>query len=187
MERLLSEEIVPDVVDSLPTTPTTTLHVEYNDVKIEYGNQVEIRAVEHGPTSVNWNPADPHAFYSICLTDPDAPTRSDPKMRERVHWLVGNIPGDRWEAGETLIAYVPSCPPKASGLHRYTFVLLRQPGRLDFSGEKKVDNSKELWDLRRSFSIRKWAKKWDCEVIGANFYVAEWDLCAQSTRDKLGL
>lgn len=59
--------------------------------------------------------------------DPDAPTRSDPKMRERVHWLVGNIPGDRWEAGETLIAYVPSCPPKASGLHRYTFVLLRQP------------------------------------------------------------
>lgn len=68
MERLLSEEIVPDVVDSLPTTPTTTLHVEYNDVKIEYGNQVEIRAVEHGPTSVNWNPADPHAFYSICLT-----------------------------------------------------------------------------------------------------------------------
>jgi len=108
-------------------------------------------------------------------------------MRERVHWLVANIPGNRWKEGETLIGYVPSCPPTATGLHRYTFVLLRQPGRLDFGGQVKIDTSKEMWDLRRSFSIRAWANKWQCTVHAANFYVAEWDADAQRTRDKLGL
>jgi len=193
MDRLLEQEIVPDVLGKLPTT--ASLHIQYSDSNhVNFGNQLKIQDVENPPISLNWEDdadPDPNSFYTICLTDPDAPSRSDPKMRERVHWLVGNIPGTgkSWKEkeGDELIAYVPSCPPTGSGLHRYTFVLLRQPGRLDFGSETKIDTSKEMWDLRRAFSIRAWAKRWKCEVHAANFYVAEWDLTAQKTRDRLGL
>ncbi len=44
-----------------------------------------------------------------------------------------------------------------------------------------------MWDLRRAFSIRKWAKIYNCTAHSVNFYVAEWDENAQKTRDKLGL
>jgi len=106
-----------------------------------------------------------------------------------VHWLVTNIPGQANLAtdGEELIAYFPSCPPKSTGLHRYTFLLLQQPGKLDFSTQPKVDDSKEMWDMRKCFSIQGWAKKWGCKPYAANFYVAEWDNDAQALRDKLGL
>lgn len=35
--------------------------------------------------------------------------------REFRHWLVGNIPGDKVDQGETLTEYVGSGPPKDSG------------------------------------------------------------------------
>ena len=36
------------------------------------------------------------------MTDPDAPTRTNPKMAEWQHWLVVNIPGNKVEEGEVL-------------------------------------------------------------------------------------
>jgi phosphatidylethanolamine-binding protein (PEBP) family uncharacterized protein len=55
--------------------------------------------------------------YSLDLfsTDPDAPSRANPVRREFRHWLVGNIPGDRVDEGETLTEYVGSGPPKGTG------------------------------------------------------------------------
>jgi len=35
--------------------------------------------------------------------------------REFRHWLVGNIPGDRLNEGETFTEYVGSGPPKDTG------------------------------------------------------------------------
>lgn len=49
------------------------------------------------------------------MTDPDAPSREDPKFREWHHWLVGNIPGSEIAKGETLSAYVGSGPPQGTG------------------------------------------------------------------------
>lgn len=49
------------------------------------------------------------------LTDPDAPSRANPVRREFRHWLVGNIPGDKVDEGETLTEYVGSGPPKGTG------------------------------------------------------------------------
>lgn len=46
------------------------------------------------------------------MTDPDAPSRKEPKFREWHHWLVVNIPGNDVKKGETLSEYVGSGPPK---------------------------------------------------------------------------
>jgi phosphatidylethanolamine-binding protein (PEBP) family uncharacterized protein len=51
----------------------------------------------------------------VVATDPDAPSRTNPVRREVRHWLVGNIPGDKVDQGDTLTEYVGSGPPKNKG------------------------------------------------------------------------
>lgn len=55
---------------------------------------------------------------SDLFTDPDAPSRKEPKFREWHHWLVGNIPENKVAEGETLSEYVGSGPPQGTGKHR---------------------------------------------------------------------
>jgi len=48
------------------------------------------------------------SLYTLSLTDPDAPSRADPKFREWWHWLVVNIPGSDISKGEAILQYVGS-------------------------------------------------------------------------------
>lgn len=36
---------------------------------------------------------DPDSRFSLVMTDPDAPSPSDPNFAEFLHWMVVNIPG----------------------------------------------------------------------------------------------
>lgn len=49
--------------------------------------------------SVKWE-ADPNSFYTLLMTDPDAPSRANPEFREWHHWLVVNIPGNKISEGD---------------------------------------------------------------------------------------
>lgn len=48
------------------------------------------------------------------VSDPDAPSRANPKFREWKHWCVVNIPGADVSKGEVLAQYVGSGPPKGT-------------------------------------------------------------------------
>lgn len=72
--------------------------------------------------------------------DPDAPSRAEPQFREWHHWLVGNILGGNISSGEVLSAYVGSGPPPDTGLHRYVFLVYKQPGKLSFD-EPRLPNT----------------------------------------------
>ena len=52
-------------------------------------------------------------------TDPDAPSRKNPKYREWRHWVVVNVPGGDVSKGEVCAEYVGAGPPQGTGLHRY--------------------------------------------------------------------
>lgn len=102
-------------------------------------------------------------FFFVIYSDPDAG-----KLKEFHHWLVGNIPGVDVSMGETLTAYVGSAtPPKTGnylinilynrdiysnlkvylqitsqyflGLHRYVFLVYKQPSKLVFD-EQHINN-----------------------------------------------
>lgn len=77
-----------------------------------------------------------HAIVLFCIiTDPDAPSRHDPKFREWHHWLVVNIPGCDITKGEVKLEYVGSGPPKGTKLHRYVFLAYKQPGKISYTDQ----------------------------------------------------
>ncbi|KAM7284381.1 protein D2 [Ixodes scapularis] len=166
--KMEAHQVVPDVID---TVPPGVVQVSYDTVVVDMGNTLTPTQVQRQP-NVSY-PADPNRLYTLCMTDPDAPSRQSPKYREWHHWLVVNIPGVNVPQGEVLSEYVGSGPPKGTGLHRYVFVVYKQPGRLTCD-EKRLTN--RSGDHRGEFKIREFAKKYQLgEPVAANFYQAEWD------------
>nr|CAI5870264.1 unnamed protein product [Callosobruchus analis] len=162
-------KVVPDVVDTVPAKKVEVVYP--SGAIVEMGNVLTPTQVKDIP-KVTWD-ADSRKHYTVCMTDPDAPSRKEPKFREWHHWLVGNVPGCDITKGETLSAYVGSGPPKGTGLHRYVFLIYEQPDKLKFD-EKRLPNTSG--DNRGNFSIRKFAQKYKLgEPIAGNFYQAEWD------------
>lgn len=108
------------------------------------------------------------------MTDPDAPTRQEPKFREVRHWLVANIPGDNISAGETIFEFIGSGPPQGSGLHRYVFLIYKQNGKIDVSEEPRTTNRSR--DRRLNSAAKDFAKKYNLtDLVAGNFYQAQYD------------
>jgi phosphatidylethanolamine-binding protein len=163
--------------------PTEIAKVKYvSGVEVNEGNELTPTQVKDTPT-VQWS-ADAGTFYTLCMTDPDAPSRAEPTYREWHHWLVGNIPGADIAKGETLSAYVGSGPPKDTGLHRYVFLVYKQDGKLTFDELRLPNNSGEN---RGCFSIKKFADKYKLgNPVAGNFYQAQWDDYVPKLYEQLG-
>uniref|UniRef100_A0A2M3Z9F2 Putative phosphatidylethanolamine-binding protein n=1 Tax=Anopheles braziliensis TaxID=58242 RepID=A0A2M3Z9F2_9DIPT len=168
-KNMEKHEVVPDVI---PVAPTALAKVSYlSGAVVSEGNVLTPTQVKDVPT-VEWN-AEGDALYTLCMTDPDAPSRKEPTYREWHHWLVGNIPGGDVAKGETLSAYVGSGPPAGTGLHRYVFLVYKQNGKLTFDEPRLTNTS---GDNRGGFAIRKFAEKYKLgNPVAGNFYQAEWD------------
>ncbi|KAL7741460.1 hypothetical protein ACLKA6_000783 [Drosophila palustris] len=161
--------VVPDVIAK---APKCTVTVEYGGgICVKEGNTLTPTQVKDEPC-VKWE-ADSSKLYTLCMTDPDAPSRKDPKFREWHHWLVGNIPGNDVTKGEVLSAYIGSGPPPETGLHRYVFLVYEQQCKLKFDEKRLPNNS---GDGRGGFKIAKFAEKYNLgDPVAGNFYQAEYD------------
>lgn len=168
-QPLETHGVIPDVIDKMPAA---VLDVTYpNNLTVEIGKVLTPTLVKDPPT-VKWD-AESNAFYTLCMTDPDAPSRKEPKFREWHHWLVGNIPGSDVSKGEVLSEYIGSGPPEGTGLHRYVFLLYKQPEKLTFDEERLTNKS---GDNRAKFAIKKFAEKYKLgHPIAGNMYQAEFD------------
>uniref|UniRef100_A0A1W7RAP7 Protein D3 n=1 Tax=Hadrurus spadix TaxID=141984 RepID=A0A1W7RAP7_9SCOR len=162
-------KVVPDVVD---TAPRHVAEIQYGSLAVNLGNELTPTQVKDPPTHISY-PTEDGAFYTLCMTDPDAPSRQNPKYREWHHWLVVNIPGTDISKGETLSEYVGSGPPKGTGLHRYVFLVYKQPDRIS-PDEKHLTNTSGKH--RGNFKISKFAKKYKLgHPHAGNFFQAKWD------------
>lgn len=94
------------------------------------GNELTPTQVKDQPT-LEWY-IDPNSYYTLLMTNPDAPSRADPKIREVRHWLVGNIPSCDVAKGDAIVEYVGPGPPKDTGLHRYIFLIFKQSDKIVF-------------------------------------------------------
>ncbi|XP_022127416.1 protein D2 [Pieris rapae] len=164
-----SSKIVPDVI---PVAPSKTIELKYpSGVVAQHGNELAPTKVKDQP-AVSYE-ADPNAFYTLVFTDPDNYDGPEPVYREWHHWLVGNIPGNNVASGEVLSSYIGSGPPEGTGLHRYVYILYKQPGKLNFD-EKKLTNKSIVG--RDAFSTKKFAEKYNLGApVAGNFYRAQFD------------
>ncbi|XP_055334013.1 protein D2-like [Paramacrobiotus metropolitanus] len=179
-EKFAKAGIVPDVIS---TAPVGVIDVKYpSGAKMELGNELKPRQVKDQP-EVHWK-ANDKDLYTLCMTDPDAPSRSDPKFREWHHWLVVNIPGCNIKEGQVMSEYVGSGPPEKTGKHRYVMLAYKQPGKISPS-EKHLTN--RSGDGRGKFKIASFAEKYKLgDPVAGNFYEAEWDDYVPELYKQLG-
>ncbi|KAF0852505.1 mitochondrial ribosomal protein L38 (mL38) [Andalucia godoyi] len=175
VEQLKSSGIIPQVIPSCGASSNVNFEVSYESssgAKVTGGNVLTPTRVSQ-PPKVSWT-AEPGSFYALVLTDPDAPSRKDPKWAEWRHWTVVNVPGSDVAKGEHVVQYVGSGPPQGSGLHRYVFLLFKQSGKLEDLGEKHIHNDTATG--RSNWSVAKWAQERKFgEPVAVTWYEAEWD------------
>ncbi|KAF4400161.1 hypothetical protein G4B88_019370 [Cannabis sativa] len=123
---LTLERIVGDVVDNF--IPTVKMTVIYNS------NRQLINGHELTPSLFISKPLveiggeDMRTSYTLIMTDPDAPSPSDPYLKEHLHWIVTDIPGTTNVLfGKEIVSY--EAPKPMVGFHRFVFILFKQRGR----------------------------------------------------------
>lgn len=174
-------DIVPDVLDHLPSSPP--LNLTYVNTAVTPGEELTPTQVKDGPLLTYH--AEQDSWYLACMTDPDAPSRTEPKFREFLHWLVGNIPGSDVTAGDVLAEYVGAGPPQGTGLHRYVVLLYKQPGKISFTEPRLTNRSTEG---RRMFSVKKFALKYNLgDPVAVNVFQAKWDEYVPKLHQQLGI
>jgi len=122
--------------------PPCTLHVEWHKAKLDKPGTVFTPAMTQAEPHCSWG-GDSNHLYTLIMMDPDAPSRSDPQMREFRHWVVVNIPGDNVSKGEVLTPYMGPAPPKGTGLHRYILCVYRQADKVLVPEKIKVELANE--------------------------------------------
>uniref|UniRef100_A0A1Q3FF27 Putative phosphatidylethanolamine-binding protein n=1 Tax=Culex tarsalis TaxID=7177 RepID=A0A1Q3FF27_CULTA len=166
-------EVVPDVVDAAPAELAKVTYP--SGVSANGGNELTPTQVKDQPR-IEWTVDDPSAYYTLFMVDPDAPNRADPKFRSVCHWFVGNIPGTRIAEGDHRIAFVGSGPPQGSGLHRYVFLVYKQPGgdKLDLSDAPRTSNRSR--NNRLNFQHSTFVERYGLgPLVAGNFYRAQFD------------
>lgn len=158
--------------DVIPRPPRTIAEVKcYDGTKIECGSEIVGVQLLKEP-SVTWT-FEKKAFYFLCMLDPDAPSRKHPTLRHWQHWLIGNIPECNIHEGNIYTEYIKPCPSEDSGLHRYVFLIYKQPGLIRFPFQILKNNSLHR---RGNFSIVEIARRYNLNnPIAGNFVHAKFN------------
>ncbi|XP_031629633.1 protein D3-like [Contarinia nasturtii] len=161
------------VPDSLSIAPTKAVNVSYpSGATVNFGNVLTPTQVKEKST-VKWN-AEKDAYYSVLMVDPDAPSRQNPKNREFRHWLVVNIPGNKVEEGDEVIEFIGSGTPHRTGLHRYIYLVYKQPDGFINHAEPRSSNRSAA--NRAKTSVSEFAQKYSFgNPEFGNFYEAQYD------------
>ncbi|XP_017217625.2 protein VERNALIZATION 3-like [Daucus carota subsp. sativus] len=124
-DPLVVGRVIGDVLD--PFTRSISLSVIYNNREVNNGCELRPSQIINHPR-VNIGGDDLRTFYTLVMVDPDAPSPSDPSLREYLHWLVTDIPATTGaHFGHQMMFY--ESPRPSSGIHRFVFVLFKQLGR----------------------------------------------------------
>ncbi|NP_001106249.1 ZCN10 protein [Zea mays] len=129
VDPLVVGRVIGEVVDLF--VPSVSMTVAYGPKDISNGCLLKPSATAAPPlVRISGRRDD---LYTLIMTDPDAPSPSDPTMREYLHWIVTNIPGGTdANKGEEVVEYMGPRPPV--GIHRYVLVLFEQKTRVHAEG-----------------------------------------------------
>ncbi|OJA12358.1 hypothetical protein AZE42_04330 [Rhizopogon vesiculosus] len=109
--------------------------------------------------------------YTLVMTDPDAPSRKDPKFGQWRHWVTTGVkapPLSTFETGNlaaqltksAVTPYQPPAPPRGTGPHRYVLLLYQEPSS-DFSIPAAAPERKNGPADRKNWNAAKFADKYE--------------------------
>lgn len=118
--------------------------------------------------------------YALVLTDPDAPSRSDPKWAEFCHWIAAGVPSS--SSSETgcarlelaslkdVVSYRPPGPPPKTGKHRYVFLAFAPANGTTAPLDLTKPEERKRWgsDKEETYGAREWASENGLIPIGRN-------------------
>ncbi|OQO04113.1 hypothetical protein B0A48_10722 [Cryoendolithus antarcticus] len=191
IDILTKAGIIPDVLD--PFVPKLTLSIFWENATAEVGNLVPVSDVQTPPDVqfIDFTPGLPlattkrakHSQLTLALTDPDAPSRDNPKWSQVCHWLATNVqlthPDSSSSSGFSkdvvdIMPYKPPGPPPKTGRHRYVFVALAPRNGTTKALHLSKPKERRHWGYEGDRTgVREWAESMGLEVIGANFVYAE--------------
>ncbi|XP_037417168.1 protein MOTHER of FT and TFL1 homolog 2-like [Triticum dicoccoides] len=130
VDPLVVGRVIGEVVDLF--VPSVAMAVAYGARDLSNGCHVKPSLAADQPlVGISGRRND---LYTLVMTDPDAPSPSEPTMREYLHWIVVNIPGGTDATkGEVVVPYMGPRPPV--GIHRYVLVLFEQKTRFPYVAE----------------------------------------------------
>jgi phosphatidylethanolamine-binding protein (PEBP) family uncharacterized protein len=172
--------------------PSLTLSVKWPDEHAELGNTIKPKALQEQPTiSLHdvTSSANSALTYVVALTDPDAPSRDNPKWSEMCHWIAANVSVSektfailplpefgltqmRSENGspDDVIEYKPPGPPPKTGKHRYVFLVFAPKNGTTEPLHLSKPKERQHWDTgEERGGVRNWAENNGLVPVAANF------------------
>jgi hypothetical protein len=166
------------VVDDF--VPSVLLEVRWSSGEAALGNTLKPKKLENAP-SISLSGLSGHrdhgAEFAITLTDPDAPSRKDPKWSEFCHWIAtarGLSPETTDGNAETsprfglahlneVMPYKPPGPPEDTGKHRYVFLVLVPKNGTTEELHLSKPSDRKHWgydtDEDETRGVRDWAEE----------------------------
>jgi hypothetical protein len=131
----------------------------------------------HSIHDSNQQPSDitSQSTIAIAMTDPDAPSRNDPKWSEFCHWIVTKVLVTKLCKSEPLakikqedvVSYRPPSPPEKTGFHRYVFLAFTpKNGTTDKLDLTKPEERKRWGTGKQRHGVRDWANENGLVPIG---------------------
>jgi len=161
-DPLVVGRVIGDVIDMF--VPSMDMAVYYGSKQVTNGCEIKPSATVDRPNVQIAGRHFDESLYTLVMTDPDAPSPSEPNMREWVHWIVTDIPGATDAAqGREILPYMGPRPP--IGIHRYIFVLFKQPGPMVMMMPPQA---------RNNFSTRAFASQYSLGLpVSAAYFNAQ--------------
>ncbi|KAK4486110.1 hypothetical protein RD792_008778 [Penstemon davidsonii] len=157
VDPLVLGRVIGDVVDMF--VPSVIMSVYYGSKHVTNGCDIKPSIAAQPPRVTITGHA--NHLYTLVMTDPDAPSPSEPNMRELLHWIVTDIPGcNNVTRGKETLAYSGPQPPL--GIHRYILVLFKQKSVLGDQLEPPLS--------RTHFNTRAFAQQFDLGMPVATVY-----------------
>lgn len=206
IESYKKHGILEDVIHDTSFQPSGILAVEYSSsAPVAMGNTLPTEKARSKPQfqftfNKQMQKSVPQAnayvpqdddLFTLVMTDPDAPSKTDHKWSEFCHLVECDLKllneathetsgATEFFASEfntkgsnTLIEYMGPAPPKGSGPHRYVFLLYKQPKGVDSSKFSKIKDRPNWGYGTPATGVGKWAKENNLQLVASNFFYAE--------------
>jgi len=183
-----------------PPVPLLTLNITWKKTSADLGNTIKPKKAKKEPVVqfLDTVPFSSSSFSSvanknhanllnsgiqltIALTDPDAPSRDNPKWSQMCHWIATDVhltpssssggfsidSNKQHQHLTEIMPYKPPGPPPKTGKHRYVFVALAPVNGTTEKLELSVPKERQRWGFGgERAGLREWARENGLGVVG---------------------